>query len=155
MSSEKIQDMLKALSADPKAQELLAKIGRPEDQNGEICIYADIARQLGYDITEADLKDYIEKTADLVAARTKEAEAGIKELPDEVLEKVAGGQKEHDKCKDTYRNYENCWITDGCDQIFVMYSDYVCHKTDFDDPCHETAEPCNNDEYCGRKPKYV
>ena len=120
--------MLKALSAEPKAQELLAKVERPDDQDGEICVYADIARQLGYDITEADLKDYIAKKEDLVAARTKEAEAEIKELPDEVLEQVAGGKKEHDECKDTYRDYENCWAKDGCDFALIWYGDYHCYR---------------------------
>ena len=154
MSSEKIQDMIKALSADPKAQELLANAVQPEDQEGEISVYADVARQLGYDITEADLKDYIEKTADLVAERTKEAEAGIQELSDEVLEKVAGG-KDHNSCKDTYKDRENCWVNDGCDNVYNMYSDYVCHIISYSDPCHATAKPCSNDAYCLRHPYYI
>ena len=149
MSLEKIPDIMKALSADPKAQELLANAPQPDDQDGEIRVYAEIARQLGYDITEAELKAFMEKTAASVAARTEEAAADIQELPDEVLDQVAGGgDARHLNCKYSFEDKENCWFKDGCDNVFQLYDDYVCKNLYFDDPCHSTAKPCEHDESC-------
>ena len=148
MAEKSIKAFINAIATDPKAKELLKGTAQPEDLDAEIRIYADIARQLGYDVTEEELKAYLEKFTGPLKERTEEAVAGIQELPDETLEHVAGGTKEHDNCKDTYRNYENCWVNDGCDSIYHKYSDYVCHKLAWDNPCHETAEPCSHGAYC-------
>ena len=64
--------------------------------------------------------------------------AGIRELPDEALDEVAGG-KDNPACKSTYQDYENCWYDDGCDNIFQIYDEYICHRGFFTDHCHETA----------------
>jgi len=136
MATDKIMEILVAIAADPKAQELLESTPKPEDQEAEIRVYADIAAKLGYDITEEELKAYLEKAAGLMAGRTEESAAAIKELPDDVLDKVAGGKKDNDKCKDTYRDYENCWVNDGCDNVYHDYPHYLCHLAFWDNPCH-------------------
>jgi len=150
MSNEIIKQFLETMNSDPKAGELLKGYEAPADQAGEYRIYAEIASKLGYDITEEDLKTYLAKTAELMAGRTEESAAGIKELPDEVLDQVAGGKKDHDSCKDTYQDRENCWINDGCDSINNMYSDYICHIYYWNKACHEPSEPCDKDAYCHR-----
>ena len=154
MGSEKVKQFLETLKNDPEAAKLLKGYETSADQAGEFRIYAEIASQLDYDITEEELKAYMEEAAAFTAEKTEEAAAQIEELSDDVLDGVAGG-KEHKNCKDTYRNYENCWITDGCDQIYVMYDDYLCHKHSFDNPCHETAEPCDEGRYCYSTPIFV
>ena len=148
MAAEKMKEIIQAITTDPKAQELLNSVAQPEDIDSEVCVYADIAKQLGYDITEEDLKVYLERLADSLIVRTEEAAAGIQELPNETLEQVAGGKKEHDDCKDTYRDYENCWLNDGCDLVYNDYNNYVCHNVSWVDPCHEKARPCSGDAYC-------
>ena len=127
MSADIIKKTIEAMAADPKVQELLEGTPKPEDQEGEIRVYADIAAQLGYDITEEDMKTYLEKASELIAGRTDEASNGIIELPDEFLDKVAGGGKDYPTCLDTYKTRENCWHNDGCDWIYHHYVDYLCH----------------------------
>ena len=131
MTVDNIKKIIEAMEADPKVQELLKDTPQPENQETEIRVYADIAAQLGYDITEEDLKTYLENTSMIIAGRTEEAAGDIQELPDDVLDKVAGGKKDHESCMDTYRDYENCWYNDGCDLFFRHYHDYICHKLDY------------------------
>ena len=33
-------------------------------------------------------------------------------------------------CLYSFKNKENCWFNDGCDQIFVAYDDYICKRDD-------------------------
>ena len=155
MAAENVKKILEALQSDPRAQELIKAVERPEDIDGELRIYAEVASELGYDITSEELKDYMEKAAALTTQKTETAASQIEELPDEVLDKVAGGKKDHDTCKDTYKDKENCWVNDGCDNIFNKYDDYVCHIINWDDPCHSTAKPCKNDQYCNYGPNYL
>ena len=148
MAERDVRAFINAITKDPRAQEILKDIPQPEDQEAEIKVYADISAQLGYDITEEDLKAYLEKTSEIIVGRTEEATADIQELPDDVLDKVAGGKKDHDNCKDTFKDRENCWINDGCDNFYNNYDNYVCHRLYYSDPCHETAKPCSKDMYC-------
>ena len=151
MKDEKVKKFLETMKSDPKAGELLKGYEAPADQAGEIRIYAGIASKLGYEITESDLETYLNNTADIMQKKTEEAAADILELPDDVLDRVAGGNKEHKSCQDTY---ENCWVNDGCDNIYHVYKDYVCHGANWKDPCHETAKPCDNDAYCTQLYRY-
>ena len=49
------------------------------------------------------------------------------ELPEELLEKVAGGVViPEEKCKDTFKDKENCWFNDGCDYTINSYNTYKC-----------------------------
>ena len=127
MENEIVNQFLETMQSDPKAAELLQGYEAPADQDGEIRIYAEIATRMGYDINEGDLKAYLKKRAEIIKDRTEESATGIKELPDDVLEKVAGGKKDHSDCKYTYKDRENCWFKDGCDNIFQFYNKYKCH----------------------------
>ena len=155
MSEENIKKLLEAMQNDSNALELLKGFDAPQDQDGEIKAYAEVAQKLGYDISEADLKTYLDRAENRMQQKTEEASSIIQELPDEALERVAGGKKDHSECKDTYRDYENCWVNDGCDVVYHHYKNYVCHKNDWDDPCHATAKPCDKDAYCFYNPNYI
>ena len=147
MPAEDIKKILDALTADPKTQELLK--ARPEPASAEEAIraYAEIAAELGFDVTESDLQSYLEKTEKMCKARTEATASRIELLDDDVLDQVAGG-KDHDSCKDTYKDKENCWFNDGCDHIYHSYSDYICHIGYWGKACHEPSSPCNYDMNC-------
>ena len=85
-------------------------------------------------MNQKDLLAYIEKT---VADRKEKTEAlaqEIQKLDDSELEKAAGG-KDHDECKDTYKNRENCVYNDACDLVYQWYPGYICKKNHYDYVC--------------------
>lgn len=138
MDREKIQKFLEAIQNDPGALELMKEMETPSDQDEAIKSYAGLAGKLGYEITESDLKEYLDREGKRMQQKTEEASSQIQELPDDALDKVAGGQ-DHDECKVSYKNRENCWFADACDNIIFGYDNYICNHSDWSNPCHETA----------------
>ena len=126
MSKEEIRKILEALKTDPGAKELIAGQGMPSDREALISIYAEAAKKLGFEITPEEFRSYVKEQEEARIVKTGESASAIQQLDDEALDQVAGGKKEKDGCKDTYRDRENCWVTDACDIVLEWYDDYEC-----------------------------
>ncbi len=126
MAAENAKKLFEMLDTDPEAKELLKDYTKPEKPEEILKVYTDIAGKLNISLTEDELKDYLAEEAKAMGSRTEAAAAKIVELPDEALDAVAGG-KDHEECKDTFRDHEDCWYNDGCDAIYHMYDDYGCY----------------------------
>ena len=145
MSSKEIFKMLEVLRTDPKAQELLAGYGKPEDESKAL---AEVAGKLGYDISAEELRSCMEEAEKRIRENTKVTAEVIEQLPDEDLSKVAGG-KRHSDCKDTFKDRENCWFNDGCDIVNNHYDDYLCHLSYYKHSCKEKSSTCSEEYDCG------
>lgn len=143
-SFKEIAEIIEKMRKDPKVVELLKEC---EEQKDEFAAYAEIADKLGYDVTAEDLKSFLEETSRRIAGKTDDV---ITQLPDEELKVVAGG-KDHNECKDTYMDKENCWYNDGCDVIYHMYNDYICkHLPTCGSPMYDKCGEKNVEaEVCG------
>lgn len=120
---EKIEQFLEALKSGGEAEELLKDRPASTGMEEETRAYAEAAARLGYDISADELKAYAEKKAAACRDRTGRAAEEIRGLSEEEMADVAGGG---DTCKNTYKNRENCWKNDGCDNIVNMYDHYLC-----------------------------
>ena len=140
------RELIEKMLRDPKAWELMKGKDRPKNPEEEITVYAEIARELGLNLTAEDIGAYIRHAEQACRDRTEKAADMVQELPDEELDQVAGG-KDNPSCMETYQDYENCWYTDGCDNIFQIYNEYICHRGFYTDHCHEVAVPCDHDYY--------
>ena len=136
-------EMIEKMLRDPKAGEWMKGRARPENTEDEIGIYVEIAEKLGLDLKADEFREYLQRAEQACRDRTEKAADMIQVLPDDELDQVAGGEA----CKSTYQDYENCWYDDGCDNIFQIYNEYICHRGFFTDHCHETAVPCDHDYY--------
>ena len=131
MESEKVKEFIKYVKTDPKAKEKLGNFIKPEDPEKVIAWYAEAAKLLGSDVTEADLRVFLEdETADH-AARTENSAAEVSKLTDADLDAVSGGGRGRgatsEECKYSFEDYENCWRKDGCDNNWVTYDNYICN----------------------------
>ena len=145
---KKVKAFLEALKTDPKAQELIRDIPEPETTSSRIRAYAKIAKDLGYDLSDADLDAFILDQELYLQAKAEAAAKEIKELPEDELEEVAGGG-DHPECKNTYKDRENCWVHDGCDIVNTHYPNYQCH---YNSKCNSMqGSLCGEKEYdkCG------
>ena len=116
MAIEKVKELIKTIQTDPKAQETLKGLVRPTDE-GWIKYYAEAAKLLGYEATEADIRVAIAEIAKERTEKTEKMAAGVQSLPDDELDKVAGG-------KNTY--YVPRW--EDCDSVVGNYTEVVtCH----------------------------
>lgn len=125
MANSKVAAFLDAVKANEKAKEFLAG-KQPQNEEEKIEAYVALAKDLGYELTAADFSAFIAEAEQDRKAGTAAAAAEVEVLPDDDLGTVAGGAKGHSKCQDTYQNKENCWYTDGCDNFFVYYDEYLC-----------------------------
>ncbi|MBR5337170.1 MAG: hypothetical protein IK152_04235 [Lachnospiraceae bacterium] len=143
MDRKAIKEVLDKLANDPKAQELLKSYDKPEPGK-EAAVYAEVASKLGYDISDADITGYIDKSTEAMKKRSEANMDKIEALPDEDLGQVAGGGEKHSNCSYSYLDKENCWAHDGCDLVWNHYSDYICHLSDWNYACHksETEKKC-------------
>ena len=150
MKHEKVKAFLDTLRKDPKAQEMIAKIPEPETHEGRIRAYEKIAGELGYDLSDTDLDAFIADREKFLQAKAKATAEKIGEIPENELEKAAGGG-DHPTCHDTYQDEENCWHNDGCDHVYYNYPDYRCHYLESDNCNNMQQSWCGQNEYsvCG------
>ena len=87
---------------------------------------ADVAAHFGYEVTKEELAEAIRSKEEALKAAAAETEAGIRKIPLDDLDQVAGGKKYNDNCKDTFKHKENCWWEDGCDIAVNQYPTYIC-----------------------------
>ena len=87
MQNEKMIVFLKELSTNEKARELLTvKKNATEDEKKAIL---ETAKELGYDLTAEDFKAFAEELAQ--AKKTEAPESG-RELSDDEIEEISGGE---------------------------------------------------------------
>lgn len=91
MAIDKVNELLKAVMTDPDAQAKLQDLTRPTDEEGIIRYYAEAAKLLGSDVTEADVREVITGFPMEHQTGTGAAADRIKMMPDDSLDQVAGG----------------------------------------------------------------
>ena len=146
MAIEKIKELLKAIKTDPEAQAKLGGLVKPSDEDGIVRFYAEAAKKLGFEISEADVRAAVADAAQLCAEKTEAAAEQLSALADDALEQVSGGSKVIQKCpnlantcQDTYADKENCWTKDGCDKSIQYYSGYICDHNSRGSTCADPS----------------
>ena len=147
MKHHEVRTFLNALRINSKAKEMIQNMPEPKTAEERIAAYAKIAEELGFDISQDDLREYVAHKEQKQKETTEAAAAEIESLTPEEMEEVSGGG-DHSECKDTYKDKENCWVNDGCDIINNHYSDYQCH---YNNKCNKQNFTCGKDWYdkCG------
>ena len=87
MAAEKV----KAFFEDPKVQEAIKGRSAPTSAENAVVLFAEVAGELGYDLTAEDFKALIPKSMEELKDRTDAVIEEIGELSDEDMSKVAGG----------------------------------------------------------------
>lgn len=101
-----------------EAKAILAETEKPETEEETVKSYAEIAEKLGVELTVEEINEYFD------------SKSASGELDDSELSQLTGGAnvKENSACSNTYKNKENCWLSDGCDFAIKKYDDYMCNK---------------------------
>ena len=124
-----VKEFLDALRSNPEAGRIFEQNGKEKpDSREEIAeVYADVAKELGYDLTPAQILEGIDDLEKAQAAGSDQAAEIVQKIEMDELEKVAGGVViPEEKCKDTFKDKENCWFNDGCDYTINSYNTYKC-----------------------------
>ena len=100
MSKESAIKFLRELKTNEKAKDLLQGRERPKSKEDAIKAYAEVAKELGEDISPEDFAQALEEIEAEIHQRTEAVSADMEELKDDDLENVAGG-KENPECKET------------------------------------------------------
>ena len=127
MEKNKAELFLNAMNEDEKIQAFMKDYTLPEGMEKEDAL-VEIARRFGYEITKEELLQASEARCKAIEAAGQAAKEAVEELSIDQLDMVAGGKKYNDDCNDTYKDKENCWLTDGCDVSYIGYSDYRCKR---------------------------
>ena len=125
MSKESAIKFLRELKTNEKAKELLQGRERPKSKDEAIKAYAEIAAELGEDISPEDFARALEEIEAEIHQRTEAVSADMVELQDDDLEGVAGGYWEEDGCADTYSLLSLCREIDYC---YFSISNYECYN---------------------------
>ncbi len=140
MINDNVKKFLEYVKNNPEAKEKLKAFEKPEAEKEFFHQYIEAAKQMGFDITEEEFREYIRSQCADHTARTEAAAAKIQALEDDELDPVAGGSGRdlcdsvlwlHASCQNTYEMFENCSSQDGCDGSFNKYGDYWCLDNDY------------------------
>ena len=115
------KEIAEALEEARKQPEIAEKVKQETPQDVP-AFWAKVLAEKGYNVSPEEITSFIREAEE---ERRKKTAGKIEELSDQELEAVAGG-KDHPECKDTYKDYENCWVEDGCDNILIRYDAYLC-----------------------------
>lgn len=131
MKNELVIKFLECVQANDAIKEELQKNIEGKSIDEAIKCFVELAPKLDFNITEEDLKEYFEKSAQNLKERTDATIAKVEAIDASELEAVAGGyyKGEHPNCGDTFKDRENCWFNDGCDITLNKYSNYQCYNT--------------------------
>ena len=113
MSKESAIKFLRELRTNEKAKELLQGMERPKNRDDAIKAYAEIAKELGEDISPEDFAQALEEIEAEIHQKTEAVSADMVELEDDDVENVAGGTIE---CGEPMQRLINrfCWDNDVC-----------------------------------------
>ena len=110
MSKESAIKFLRELKTNEKAKELLQGMERPKNRDDAIKAYAEVAKELGEDISPEDITQALKELEAEIHQKTEAVSADMVELEDNDLENVAGGGNSY--C-DTFE-FEWCEKNDWC-----------------------------------------
>ena len=128
MDKKKLAAVMEELRTNPEVLKEL-KEQKPGETLEEVsAAWAKAAAGLGHAITADEISDYIREAEEELRRRAQQAEDEIRPLSNTELDEVAGGKMPYEKCNLSYKDRENCWVADGCDNVNVMYPGYLCHK---------------------------
>ena len=123
MSKETAMKFLRELRTNEIAKELLQGRERPKTKEDAIKAYAEIAAELGEDISPEDFARALEEIEAEIHQKTEAVSADMQELEDDDLGDVAGGYYYEDGCARTYSVFSSC---DEVDYCFFSISYYEC-----------------------------
>ena len=126
---EELKKFLEEIRTNPRANEMINGMEKPESPEELAACYAKIAKELGYTLTEDDILEGVKTIAEDMIAMTEKHKAEMDKLDMDEMNKVAGGLPCHntfDKCSDTFKDEENCWWNDGCNAARIHYLTYHC-----------------------------
>ena len=92
MSKESAIRFLRELGTNEKAQKLLQSKEAPKSKDDIIKAYAEVATELGEELSPEDVAIAVEEIETEIRQKTKAASSDIAELEDEDVENVAGGE---------------------------------------------------------------
>ena len=121
MSKESAIKFLRELKTNEKAKELLQGRERPESKDEAIKAYAEVASELGEDISPEDITQALEEIEAEIHQRTETVSADMEELEDDDLGDVAGG-KDNPECVNTVDYSGWCGSNDWCALFEIVYS---------------------------------
>ena len=133
MEKQELAKILEEVRSNPEAVKDLREQGAAETREEAAAIWAKAAASLGHDVSAEEILAYIRDSEEEMKRRTRAGAEGIEQISDREAEEAAGG-KGHDKCQVSYKDRENCWFADACDNVAVIYPGYKCHKF-FEDTC--------------------
>ena len=108
MSKESAIQFLRELGTNEKAQKLLQSKEAPKSKDDIIKAYAEVATELGEELSPEDVAIAVEEIETEIRQNTKDASSDIAELEDENVEDVAGG--------------DMCWSDYWC----IIFSESPC-----------------------------
>ena len=100
-----------------EAKALFDATEKPANEDELAALYVEIAKKLGVELTVDEINAYFETTNNVAGG----------EIDDEELAQLVGGaDKGNDNCKKSYKDKQNCWWNDACDNRWTKYSGYLC-----------------------------
>ena len=96
-----------------EAKALFDATENPGTEEARIAAYVDIANKLGIGLTVEEVKEYLATSI----------EESASEIDDTELSHLVGGKE---ICAESYKDRENCWRNDACDNKSNIYADYSC-----------------------------
>ncbi len=124
MSKESAIRFLRELGTNEKAQKLLQSKEAPKSKDDIIKAYAEVATELGEELSPEDVAIAVEEIETEIRQKTKAASSDIAELEDEDVEDVAGGG----------HPIEWCWSDYWC----ISFSVISCGGL-WENPCEGSA----------------
>ena len=120
MAIEKVKELIKAIQTDPKAKELLKGASEPKSEEDMIRLCAEVAPKLGFDVTEADIRETV------AAAVQARKEKTVQKLSDEDVAQASGGAFwTNDDAPDGHEY--GCFLTYHSDKWQIEHG-YSCPK---------------------------
>ena len=121
MAIEQVKKLLEAIKSDPKAQELLQGVSEPKNGEEMIRLCAEVAPKLGFDVTEAEIRQGIAQEEWNRRENTDAAAEQIQKLSDSEVENAAGGSCSELYALDTsaFGECEKDYNGGICDEIYT------------------------------------
>ena len=117
MSKESAIKFLRELKTNEKAKDLLQGREKPKSKEDAIKAYAEVAKELGEDISAEDITQALKEIEAEIHQKTEAVSANMIDLEDDDLEDVAGGATplpSSGGCGLTQKILDMCWKNDVC-----------------------------------------